>query len=834
MGDVETQVVNQTKDANNLSVEASDEQNCSTLEEPSSATNTDCVQLQLGSVNGLQESVCDVVDGFTKECVVQEEDSEVHAKKQDQNMAEANSNCVPASPVSVNATVENVDENLTSRGLVDAGILKTVSEGPSDVFSIESQNTKKILPNGLSETLLNHPAYKTVINELAHLKAEMVGLNSKINRLETENQRLEETSSSDIYALQLEGLEKTIVQQQQALESARRGADAAARAHAQERQQLEAQLNKLGKQVEAERRDKEAMAVRYAVSEKEVLDLRKERETWERRTKEAGRERELMIGKLKTAAAEKARIGNILDAKVHELSSLQKERDKLSDDLSSSDIKIKWLQNKLHAEMEAHKEGQASLTKANQKITELKEECEQVRRDCQVAIRDFQQSQDNKAYTLDQQLKEQQARLIMERHEREDKEETQRQLQQEVVNLRSKHQLLINENNTLSLKVQSLGRERLEYEENLSRLKATSDGQRQELADLQARLAEMESLRIQLQCEQEKVSGSQGEVERLRLSNAELQQDMADCREREADLLHFTQQLTDKNVRLQSEFSATEARAQQLEGELAAARQESAEMRARMETLAAQLDQERAQRREETQLLARHVAEKTQRADALARQLEDQQGENAVLRRKQAAALKELGRELQQCRKRLEQSEAAGSLLGEGSRASSCSSLNAADPVASSREPAPAAQGELPDRQVLMDHIVKLQRANARRCEKLDFLEEHARQLVTELQRKTCIIQSYVLREQAGALSSDRMDRNKAELAKHGGIMASVYSSKPTDSSMTLELSLEINKKLQAVLEDTLLKNITLKESIETLGCEIARLTAGKVGAETT
>lgn len=50
----------------------------------------------------------------------------------------------------------------------------------------------------------------------------------------------------------------------------------------------------------------------------------------------------------------------------------------------------------------------------------------------------------------------------------------------------------------------------------------------------------------------------------------------------------------------------------------------------------------------------------------------------------------------------------------------------------------------------------------------------------------------------------------QAELAKHGGIMASMYGSK-VDDSMTLELSLEINRKLQAVLEDTLLKNITLK-----------------------
>lgn len=43
--------------------------------------------------------------------------------------------------------------------------------------------------------------------------------------------------------------------------------------------------------------------------------------------------------------------------------------------------------------------------------------------------------------------------------------------------------------------------------------------------------------------------------------------------------------------------------------------------------------------------------------------------------------------------------------------------------------------------------------------------------------------------------------------------MASLYSSKQSDNAMTLELSLEINQKLQAVLEDTLLKNITLKVS---------------------
>jgi len=54
----------------------------------------------------------------------------------------------------------------------------------------------------------------------------------------------------------------------------------------------------------------------------------------------------------------------------------------------------------------------------------------------------------------------------------------------------------------------------------------------------------------------------------------------------------------------------------------------------------------------------------------------------------------------------------------------------------------------------------------------------------------------------------------QAELARRGGIMASVYNHRVSDENMTLELSLEINQKLQALYEDALLKNITLKVNI--------------------
>lgn len=48
-------------------------------------------------------------------------------------------------------------------------------------------------------------------------------------------------------------------------------------------------------------------------------------------------------------------------------------------------------------------------------------------------------------------------------------------------------------------------------------------------------------------------------------------------------------------------------------------------------------------------------------------------------------------------------------------------------------------------------------------------------------------------------------------MAKHGGIMSSMYNLKTLDDGLNLELSMEINQKLQSVLEDTLLKNMTLK-----------------------
>jgi hypothetical protein len=68
----------------------------------------------------------------------------------------------------------------------------------------------------------------------------------------------------------------------------------------------------------------------------------------------------------------------------------------------------------------------------------------------------------------------------------------------------------------------------------------------------------MESLRMQLQRVEERSEERSAEVERLRSEAVELLADMAGCRRKEAELLEFTQKLTDKNVTLQvSEYSSS-------------------------------------------------------------------------------------------------------------------------------------------------------------------------------------------------------------------------------------------------------------------------------------
>ncbi|VDM01906.1 unnamed protein product [Schistocephalus solidus] len=126
----------------------------------------------------------------------------------------------------------------------------------------------------------------------------------------------------------------------------------------------------------------------------------------------------------------------------------------------------------------------------------------------------------------------------------------------------------------------------------------------------------------------------------------------------------------------------------------------------------------------------------------------------------------------------------------------------------------PTIQMVEPSKSLLVNKIEKLQRMNLRLSEKNDFMRDHINQLTREVQRKTQLLQHFLVSDpEAGGTSPMNVDENKANMIQKGGLMASVFSGQAMDSQANLKVCLQINQKLQNVLEDTLFKNITLKVS---------------------
>ena len=239
----------------------------------------------------------------------------------------------------------------------------------------------------------------------------------------------------------------------------------------------------------------------------------------------------------------------------------------------------------------------------------------------------------------------------------------------ELDSLRDKYKKIIEENNSLSQKVQKFQVELLDKEEQIGKLKETVNGQKGQITDLLAQVAEMESIKMQLQRMEEMSNAKSTEVDRLRTEAVNLNEDMSACRAKEAELLQFTQKLTDKNVTLQSDLATAEAKSSALDTEHSRLAGLKAELEANLTQTRLDLEAEVKRRTEETEMLAKKLAEKVRLAENLSQRTTDAENEVTVLKRKNAASLRELTKELQALRK--QQKENPSDL----SRASSNSSL---------------------------------------------------------------------------------------------------------------------------------------------------------------
>ncbi|XP_053623284.1 coiled-coil domain-containing protein 186 isoform X2 [Plodia interpunctella] len=705
------------------------------------------------------------------------------------------------------------------------GIFSSVSGSLKSAYN----NSHRVLPHQKApmKIVKNLPNSK-VMKEI--FEDESIQENSQVNiektNVDVENSNLGSTSendgeevSADTLRMQVESLEKLLADQKKENSLLKdRVKHHIDELHEKDHsfKELELKLDLMGKRVEQAEREKDAAVMRYASVECTAIEAKRAAEKATAAEKAAVHEMELLNGKLKSAHVEKQRICQLYDDKCHELSNSEREVSKLRDELRELEGRLKWTQSKLRAEMDAYKESSERAEKLSQLVSEL-----EAARDAAAASA----ADSARGKLLESELKECRAAFILCRHEKEEIERKMATISQQLDACRRERDSNSEALTRTTAEVEALKLSNLRLEEEAA-----------ELAALRAEAALSAALGVQLERETERANKAEEA-----LSQARAQTET--CAGREARALEHAARLTALHVAERALHADHHGKVQALTADNTSLRERLTNLEQECSKLTSALTDETERRNNETRQLARRVAELTEKVSDANKRLEWEKGENAVLKKKHASAIKELNRELQRALKRCEQLEAKLPAPEDSStRTGSVTSLSSGEGAApdeklqNGHDAIPEIQikstslidkifskHRSPDRQALIERIVSLQRAAARRAERCEFLEEHARQLTAELRRKARLLRALLCALPAGAVADRARDLNKKEMAQlGGGAMAAVWGG--STDGMTLELSLEMNRRLQAVLEDALLKNITLKENMDTLGAEISRL----------
>eukprot|EP00794_Sanderia_malayensis_P005717 gene5717-6417_t len=719
------------------------------------------------------------------------------------------------------------------------------------------------------------------------LRVELEKVLEELARMKQENKRLQEASRSEhsdngpsiekAEALQdIMKLEKIISELETENESLTTDRDnakeklaahdsAAKRAITTLQKELTLRVDKVTKMYEDVVKEKDTLIVKIAKLEASVDNHKKKTEVAEKRAGESKKDLDKVKSTMKQNETDFLKLQTLMQEKDDELNKHKEELLKLKDDDSGQMMKVKWAQNKLKQELEAHKETKAKLAQASAKIDEAKEEGEHIRAACQEMIKKYQNSEEMRSNQLDMQLKEKDNALKIHEHEIAVQDEMHRMRTRELEALKEEHRKAMSEISQLKTTISML-------EGKWSNLSIKNEELEKKL-EIHSKKAEEANLTDKLLNDANKdLKTYKSQVcyyveleDRLRKQLLDIEAEANESKKKETELLSFTEKITENNAHWKSRAFDLQCKVDQLVEEVTNLRKMMLDIEQEKKI---QNDKVRKQAEEyEISLedLVLQLEQKRKLVEQLTMSLEEAQDEVKVQKRKSTSTIKDLQRQLQHSRKRLEQLEETLSNSQENiPRTSSTTSLDrlssdSAPQVTSSlsnnhisngttsgqsfqspaysshyaeysivqpfRQPRGHSGGEIEvDKAVLVDRICRLQKAHAKKNEKIEFMEEHISSLIEEMKKKNKIVQNYVMREESGMLASNKFDRNKAEMSKKGGIMASVYSSHVSDKHMTIDLSLEINRKLQAVLEDTLLKNMTLKENVNTLGTEIARL----------
>ncbi|GMR60690.1 hypothetical protein PMAYCL1PPCAC_30885 [Pristionchus mayeri] len=619
------------------------------------------------------------------------------------------------------------------------------------------------------------------------------------------------------------------------------------------------QVNDLSRKMEIAEGEKNQSVIKYAMREAELMKLQAEIAKKDEEMKGLKKELE----QIRTSTGEE------------NLQALEKANVDLKVDMEKIKHEKFDIDNRYKAEM---KRSEASQTT----ISDLKQQLEVLRRQL-ITMKEDKTTIQEEHKSLVQRMQVEEERLrskeVYIHSEQSEKEELYRKIVHDAARAKEK-------NSELSSEIENLLRENTSLMGDLQEAESRIKAETEKNAELKSKLERLTGIenRVNGALEAEKLAKKEMEEAEAEKVNAEAE--AAECRKQAERMLEITENLTKRNTALLDEMSEVRDKASSLQTQLIEA--EGARQRVERNVANTEHDIEsvRSTLEAEVKELKENLREQTKKADESTRQLEEERTDNNAYRKKANCTIKELKHETINLRRQNVSLQAStpsdlpsidishpSSTLGTGSsRASSITSIDQlgqrfcrdkddsseketsslkekekdSDSLQEKEEEAQPANSLSPPseeipmaaQQAMIEKIVKLQKSLLRRKEKIEFLEEHVRQCLDELQKKTKLIQYYALREEASLLLPaddamkkliDRCEFVQVPIAKKTSstyaLMGAIFTGGGSnEKKAALQLATEVNSRLQAVLEDTLLKNINLKESVDKLGEEISRL----------
>ncbi|KRY20080.1 Uncharacterized protein T12_888, partial [Trichinella patagoniensis] len=562
------------------------------------------------------------------------------------------------------------------------------------------------------------------------------------------------------------------------------------------------QKEQLLKSSEIAEREKNNAVVKYAQREKEILVLESSNQKLQQQIRQLISDRDALGSQLRAAKNVRDGLVTACEKKDLEISNLRKEADRLKFHIQEGDVRLKIAYKKNDELVEALRVSNSELDRLKSELSNFGGKLIDAKTTNGAAgVENANDSQKCSAYSS---LPDESLHL----QER----------------LRELEECNLSKENCID-----------ELRSKLSEHENTLEEQKKQINQLSDELEQLNGIESKWQTCQRDLANLESDCQQAELEANE-------CRQETERLLQLVETLTNSNTLLKTEnltllskikkrnwailnskilYEIEQHMVQSLENADSSNSEIVERLNQRLTNLEEEYLEHQRNARTEVESLEALLSEKAQLERELTTSLLDEQNTIKVLKRKHQAYAKELKAEICILKRRLDNYESSAasqcsgsSVADEHSRAPSpsswsCSNINNSnsnnnalpngeDVQAEYHHPATTTTTTTfnhvqttvcEHNQLMIEKIVKLQRALARRNEKIEFLEEHMKSLFHEIRKKTKIIQSYVIREEAGITGMSNREIN-------------------------LELAVEMLRKLQAVLEDTLLKNITFKKDL--------------------